>query len=67
MASRKGKNAPEASDSEMSEDDQTIEDCGSSAEEESKTRSLQPLKAKLPSSFEEKQKAPRIFIILEAA
>ena len=36
---------------EMTSEDDQVEDDGSSAEEESKTRSLQPLKASLPSTF----------------
>ena len=34
-----------------SEEDDQVEDDGSSAEEECKMRSLQPLKASLPSTF----------------
>ena len=50
--------------------DEWVEDNGSSAEEETKTsatRSLQPMKATLPSTFEQRQTAPRVFVILEAA
>ena len=54
-------------DSEMTDMTVEVSDDGSSAEEESKTRSLQPMKASLPSSFEQKQRAPRVFVILEAA
>lgn len=61
-SSAEEKNAP---DHEMT--DETLEDNGSSEEEESKTRSLQKLKATLPSSFKEKSTAPRVFVILEAA
>ncbi len=54
-------------DSEMTDMTVEVSDDGSSAEEESKSRSLQPMKASLPSTFEQKQKAPRVFVILEAA
>lgn len=47
------KNAPVATVEDMSSDE-TIEDNGSSAEEEAKVRSLQKMKATLPSSFDAK-------------
>mmetsp|Transcript_4080 Transcript_4080/g.4996 ORF Transcript_4080/g.4996 Transcript_4080/m.4996 type:complete len:82 (-) Transcript_4080:148-393(-) len=59
--------ATSSPDHEMTSSDEQIEDDGSSAEEECKTKSLQPLKAALPSTFEKKQTAPRVFVILEAA
>ena len=51
----------------MTSSDDQFEDDGSSAEEEAKTKSLQKMKATLPSSFDQKQRAPRVFVILEAA